>query len=134
MRQDIAAARVVMSSGVPFVQLPCRGVVSGFTISRPELEYWLIGKNPVADYLAKYTVETAESYAAGKPWTRVIWDVVAVAWLLNDGECFMNSRKIQGKLPGYDNHYTDEPAPEIEYVYHIYRDKLMHDLLDTLTR
>ena len=39
MVQDIAASRVVMSSGMPFVQLPCCGVVSGFTVSKPELEY-----------------------------------------------------------------------------------------------
>ena len=41
MRQDVAAARVVMGSGVPFVQLPCMGVVSSFTVSKPELEFWL---------------------------------------------------------------------------------------------
>ena len=45
MRGDYAAARVVMRSGAPFVQLPCSGVVSSFTISKPELEYWLKGKN-----------------------------------------------------------------------------------------
>ena len=33
--QDVAAARVVMGSGVPFVQLPCYGVVSAFSTSRP---------------------------------------------------------------------------------------------------
>lgn len=53
MHQDVAAARVVMGCGVPFVQLPCCGVVSEFRISKPELEYWLLGKNPLADYLAK---------------------------------------------------------------------------------
>ena len=47
MYQDVAAARVVMQSGVPFVQLPCMGVVSNFTVSKPELEFWLKGKNPL---------------------------------------------------------------------------------------
>ena len=47
--QDVAAARVVMGSGVPFIQLPCYGVVTSFSTSRPELEYWLKGKNPLAD-------------------------------------------------------------------------------------
>ena len=56
MKQDIAAARVIMKSGAPFVQLPCMGVVSGFTVSKPELEYWFKGKNELADYLAKSTV------------------------------------------------------------------------------
>ncbi len=43
MVQDIAAARVVFGCGVPLVQLPCAGVVSAFTISRQELEHYLIG-------------------------------------------------------------------------------------------
>lgn len=41
MVQDISAARVVMMSGVPLVQLPCIGVVDSFSISKPELEAWL---------------------------------------------------------------------------------------------
>lgn len=133
MLQDIAAARVVMRSGVRLVQLPCRGVVSSFTVSKPELEYWLVGKNPLADYLARNTIRKAESYASGTAWTRTIWDVAAVAWLLNDDNRFMHSKNIAAKLPGYDNRYTDEPAPEIEYVYHINRDILMTDLIDKLT-
>lgn len=134
MRQDIAAARVVMQSGVRFVQLPCRGVVNTFTISKPELEYWLVGKNPLADYLARNAIQKAESYASGTPWTRTVWDVAAVAWLLNDDDRFMYIRNIPAKLPGYDNHYTDEPAPEIDYVYHVNRDALMTDLISKLLR
>ena len=37
MVQDIAASRVVMSCGMPFVQLPCGGVVDVFIVSKPEL-------------------------------------------------------------------------------------------------
>ena len=49
--QDVAAARVVFGCGVPLVQLPCAGVVSGFRTTGPELEYWLRGKNKLCDYL-----------------------------------------------------------------------------------
>ena len=134
MRQDVAAARVVMQSGVPLVQLPCCGVVSSFTVSRPELEFWLKGKNPLADYLADNTIKKAESYAAGTPWTRSIWDVTAVAWLLNDEEQFMLSRIIPTPLPTYDHHYENVPdAAPMQYVYYIKRDKLMTDLFRKLT-
>ncbi len=85
IQQDVAAARVVMGCGAPFVQLPCRGVVDHFYTTAPELNFWLAGKNPLADYLAKNTIAEADAYAAGKPWSRVIWDVTAVAWLLNEG-------------------------------------------------
>ena len=134
MAQDVAAARGVMGSGVPFVQLPCMGVVSSFTTSRPELEHWLKGQNPLADYLAENTITAAESYAAGKAWTRVVWDVTAVAWLLNEGERFMNSQVRPVTLPGYDHQYqpADPQGPLMRYVYHIHRDALFTDLFEKL--
>lgn len=134
MYQDIAAARVVMKSGVPLVQLPCSGVVSRFAVSGPELKYWLSGRNPVADYLAENTISEAESYAAGKPWTRVIWDVTAVAWLLNDNGRFMSSRLVPTPIPTYDGLYAaDNNALPERYVYDINRDALMADLFEKLT-
>lgn len=134
MYQDVAAARVVMQSGVPFVQLPCMGVVSQFTVSKPELEFWLQGKNDLADYLAKNTIKAAEGYAKGSAWTRVIWDVTAVAWLLNDSERFMESRIIPMPIPTYDNFYaTDYNGHPMRYVYNIKRDNLMTDLFRKLT-
>lgn len=134
MKQDIAAARVVYNSGVPYVQLPCMGVVSEFRISEPELDYWLVGKNPLCDYLAQHTKNAANRYAKGKPWTRVIWDVTAVAWLLNDDDCFMKSKIIGRNLPNYDMqyNYTQNGLP-MSYVYQIRRDKLMQDLIEKLT-
>jgi len=133
MRQDIAAARVVMQSGVPFVQLPCMGVVSQFSLSKAELEQWLIGKNKIADYLAKNTIQAAEEYAKGTPWTRIIWDVTAVAWLVNDAERFMLSKVVNTLLPEYDNTYSkkEENTP-MRYVYYIDRDALMTDLIEKL--
>ncbi|RKJ42065.1 nucleoside hydrolase [Acutalibacter sp. 1XD8-33] len=133
MMQDVAAARVVMGSGVPFVQLPCMGVVSGFATSRPELEYWLKGKNPLADYLQANTIAAAESYAKGSAWTRVIWDVTAVAWLLNQEDRFMLSRVRPAALPAYDNKYTlNQDGLLMRYVYHIHRDALFTDLFTKL--
>ena len=136
MYQDIAAARVVMQSGAPFVQLPCAGVVDSFTISKPELEYWLKGKNELANYLATTTIEEAEVYASSsKPWTRVIWDVTAVAWLLNDDDRFMESRIIPTCIPDYNRYYEEDYEGEpMTYVYHIKRDHLMADLIEKLTK
>jgi len=135
MKQDVAAARVVINSGVPFVQLPCNGVVSAFTISGPELEYWLKDKNELADYLARNTIKTAESYAKGTPWTRPIWDVTAVAWLLNEDDKFMLSHIIPAPLPSYDNLYSQNPnGIFMRYVYHINRDALLNDLFNKLLK
>ncbi len=133
MRQDIAAARVVMKLSENFIQLPCDGVVSDFKISGPELKAWLYDKNPTADYLARNTVKEVSNYCSSEIWTRVIWDVTAVAWLLNDGEHFMHTKITDLRLPGYDNLYSDENCnKKIGYVYTIERDNLMRDLIEKL--
>lgn len=134
MMQDYTAARVIFSCGAPLVQLPCNGVVSEFRISKPELEYWMAGKNPLADYLAKNTVKEADSYAAGKPWTRVIWDVTAVAWIV-EGNRFMSSSIEHSPIPEYDEYYSHQPRRHfMRYVRHINRDRLMEDLINKLTK
>ena len=133
MHQDIAAARVVMGCKAPFVQLPCMGVVSEFRLSEAEIEKWLMGHGALAEYLGSYTLKEARTYAHGRPWTRVIWDVTAVAWLLNDDGRFMRSRIEKARLPGYDGIYESTPCEHsIRYVYSINRDALMHDLISKI--
>ena len=80
LRQDILAARVVLNSGVPLLIMPCKPVVSHFHTTIPELEYFLKDKNQLSDYLLK----TVTEYSGGKKaWSKVIWDVTAVAVLVN---------------------------------------------------
>ena len=129
--QDVAAARIIFGCGVPFVQLPCMGVVSAFTISEAELEKWLSGKNKICDYLARNTIGEASGYAGGKPWTRVIWDVTAVAWLI-DGRFFCE-RLERSPIPEYDGHFAhDSRRHFMKYIYHINRDALAEDLFAKL--
>ena len=135
MRQDIAAARVIFGSGAPVVQLPCQGVVDAFATGRWELEHFLKGRNDLCDYLVEHTVEAAEGYAAGKPWTRVIWDVTAVAWLMNGEDRFMRSRLVPAPIPCYDQEYArNEDRHLVRYVYRIHRDKLFEDLFNKLAK
>ena len=133
MVQDIAAARVVFGCGIPLVHLPCVGVVDCFSTSKYELAHWLKGKNPLCDYLYENTVSEAEGYAKDKPWTRVIWDVTAVAWFLNDNERFMKERLIASPIPEYDKHYAyNENRHFIKYVYRVLRDPLFEHLFTVL--
>ena len=132
LMQDVAAARVVFSSGVPVVQLPCMGVVSEFRTTSPELRQWIYGRNPLGDYLVENTEREANGYAEGKPWSRVIWDVTAVGWLLD--ERFMSDYLTPTPIPQYDNHYSfDSRRQLMRYVYHINRDALFEDLFAKLT-
>lgn len=127
--QDVAASRVVFGSGVPLIQLPCMGVVSAFTTTAPELRHHLLGKNPLADYLAQNVLDCYPG--ATHPWSRVIWDVTAVAWL-TDAHRFLAWDIRPRLLPGYDGTYEREPGLPMVYVYHVHRDSLMSDLFGKL--
>lgn len=134
MQQDVAAARVVYGSSVPLVMLPCCGVVSAFATTGPELDHWLRGRNALCDYLVQNTVDEAETYAKGRVWSRVIWDVTAVAWLLNDGGRFMWDRLISTPVPEYDHRWRiTADAPPCRYVCAIHRDALFDDLFRRLS-
>ena len=131
--QDVAAARVIFGCGAPVVQLPCGGVVSAFTISGAEMEKWLLGKNELCDYLVRNSFEEVASYASQQPWTRVIWDVTAVAWLVNSG--FFEERIEKSPIPGYDGFYSfDANRHPMKYVYNVRRDELVRDLFSKLAR
>lgn len=135
IRQDVAAARVVLASGAPLVLLPCFGVVSAFTTTEPELRHWLGGRNALCDYLVENTVSEAERYAKGHVWSRVIWDATAVGWLMNDDDRFMQDRLIPTPVPEYDHRWRcPEDTPTCRYVYHIKRDALFEDIFTRLAR
>lgn len=132
--QDIAAARVIFACGAAVVQLPCMGVVSSFRISEPELREYFLGKNKLCDYLANTVInDMAKVEDKYLTWSRVIWDVTAVAWLLDDN--FMYDRLEPSPIPEYSHRYSfDKKRHPIRYVYYIDRDKLMNDLVENLTK
>lgn len=133
--QDIAAGRVVMGSGVPFIQLPCMGVVDKFALSGPELDAWLAGKNKLCDYLVAVTKQHAvdHHHYGGNCWSKVIWDVTAVAWLVD--KRFVMTRVLPVRLPGYDHRYEQtEQEHLMAYVYNIDRNRLMKDLVEKLIK
>lgn len=133
MYQDVAAARIVFGCQVPLIQLPCMGVVSEFRTTEPELKHWLKGKNALCDYLVDNVINEARRCNMGMCWSRVIWDVTAVAWLLDSA--FMKDRLEKSPIPEYDHHYGFDPTRHlIKYVYYIDRDRLFADLFTKLAR
>ena len=132
MMQDYAAARVTMGCGAPFVILPCRGVVSAFTVTEAELRHWLLGKNELCTYLAQNVID-AQQKRADMPWNRCLWDVTAVAWLID--EKFTKSYLIPSPIAEDDGKYATDPTRHpIRYVYSISCDPLKDDFYKTLTK
>ena len=134
-RQDLAAARVVYQSGTPLVILPAQQVVSSLATTKYELEHFLRGKNPLCDYLMQNTVDEVGKHPAGRAWSRVIWDIAGIAWLLNDEGRKMRSRLIPTPLPGYDHRWHfPEGTPLCRYVYYVSRDDIFTDMFAKLAK
>ena len=131
MQQDVAAARVLFDSGVPVVQLPCAGVVSELKSTGPELRHWLAGKNPLCDYLVGHVEDEVAGYAGGTAWSRVIWDVAAIAWFIDEG--FMDGSILPSPICGYDHRHTyDSSRHPCLVIERLNRDAIFTDLFRTL--
>ena len=134
MRQDIAAVRVVMQSGAPLVQLPCRGVVDMFALSRLELLHYFGEKNVLCDYLLSHSITQLDKENGTTDWSKPLWDVTAIAWLLFSDGRTIATREEKLRLPDYEGGY--EPPREditIGYVYHLRRDPILADLVAKIT-
>ncbi len=80
LQGDLVAAQVVFNSGVPFVQIPCHPVASHLQTTLAELERFVKGRGAIGDYLVDIFAAYAQGHFAS---SKVIWDMSAVAWLLD---------------------------------------------------
>ena len=133
MREDFAAARVVFKSASPLVQLPCMGVTDRLATTKHELAFYLKDKGPLNDYLYNHTVEEAESYAFGKPWSRIIWDISAVLYFLIEEGKGIDSIIVPAPMPEYSGQYSySENNKLIKIITYISRDLSFEILFNTL--
>jgi len=131
LMQDVAAGRVVFGSGAPLVQLPCMGVVSHLTTTEPELRHHLKEKSPIGDYLYGITCKEVNEYGGGRAWSRVIWDISTVAWLLSDD--FVLDALAPAPVPTYDHGYVHDPRRHLmKIAYYVNRDLIFADLFNKL--
>ncbi len=123
MMQDIAAANVILDSGVPFVQFPCMGVVSQFTTTVPEMELYLKGKNAISDYLLEIFKDYHNDHFA---WSKVLWDMTAIAYMVNS-DWTPSQLTHAPRVSDTDMYMFNANRHLIRMVYHIDRDAIMRD-------
>ena len=130
LMQDVKAARVILNSGVPMVIMPCKPVVSHFHTTIPELEYYLKGKNKLSDYLFSCVKE----YSPGtEAWSKVIWDVTAVAWLVNSS--WIQTNLVHSPvLTDQVTYSVDNSRHFIRMATSLNRDAIFRDLFNKLSR
>lgn len=113
--QDVTASQVLFDSGVPMVLIPCMNTASMLTLTKPEVEHCLLGKNEISDYLSRIVLDAygdahsaaamgamlRHSYLAFREDredgylfqfptdytapSRIIWDISTIAFLKNPG-------------------------------------------------
>lgn len=128
--QDVKAAQIVFDSGVPLVVVPCNGVCTEFRTTVPELEYYLKGKNDLCDYLVKITAAYNRKGVAA--WSKVIWDVTAVAAVVCPET--LDMVVMPRPILTSDCHYaTDNARPHFVYTRKINRDLLFKNLFTALS-
>ena len=133
MMQDVAAGRVVFNSGAPLVQLPCYGVVSHLTTTEPELRHHIKGKSSIGDYLYDITCQEVLQYGGNAAWSRVIWDISVVAWMLSPD--FVWDSLVHSPIPTYENGYVHDTTRHFMKVAHfVNRDAIFEDLFRKIAR
>ena len=130
LKQDVLAAQVVLNSGVPMVIMPCRPVVSHFHTTIPELSYYLKGKNELSDYLYNIVLEYSGGHDA---WSKVIWDVTAVAWLINPS--WLPTNLVHSPiLTDQVTYSVDQSRHFIRIASSLNRDAIFRDLFGKLVQ
>jgi purine nucleosidase len=82
--QDYGASSVIYDSGVPLVLLPCHSVASHMITTPYEIDACLKGKNRLCDYFSELFHGRHARFGDNKPgWSKVLWDVSVIAWLIN---------------------------------------------------
>jgi inosine-uridine nucleoside N-ribohydrolase len=82
LRQDPAASRVLLDSGVPLVHVPCRGAADRLITTRGEVDQHVRPAGQIGAMLAKLY----DDFVPDEPGrSKVIWDLAATAWVLQPG-------------------------------------------------
>jgi hypothetical protein len=123
LRQDVGGAQVLLDSGVPLVLLPCMGVVSQLHCSVAEIERYVEPHGAIGAFLS----ERFKGYATDHMgWTKAVWDMAAVAWLL-DAAWTPSVLLATPILTSQVTWSFDHSRPLMSYVRHVDRDAIMKD-------
>jgi hypothetical protein len=130
LMQDVGGAQVLFDSGVAVVQLPCMGVVSHLHSSVPEIERYVEPCGEIGRFLA---MRFKQYEADHKAWSKVIWDMAAVAWLL-DASWTPSVLVPTPVLTDNTTFSVDRARHLMRYVTYVDRDAILRDFIGKLER
>ena len=128
LKQDVPAAQALFGSGVPIVLVPCMGVVSHLTSTVPEIEKHVEPYGAIGAFLAQRFKEYSDDHIG---WAKEIWDMAAVAWLLNPNWTPSELRPTP-ILTDQVTYSTDHRQHLLRYVRHVDRNAILKDFFRRL--
>jgi purine nucleosidase len=130
VEQDMHASHVLLDSGVPLVHIPCRNVTEHLRTTRAEIDRFVRGRGPIGDYLADIYVEHVSDQVAR---SKVLWDVGAVAWLVNPE--WVPTAVVHSPLLTSEGTWSHDPRRHlIREAHWADRDAIFADLFGKLQR
>ena len=128
LKQDIGGAQTLLDSGAAVVLVPCMGVTSHLHSSVPEIERYVEPQGEIGAFLAKRFKKYSDNH---KGWSKEIWDMAAVAWVLC--EDWAPSHFISSPILTEQATWSfDHSRHIIRYVHQIDRDAIMQDFFEKL--
>jgi len=128
LMQDVGGAQVLLDSGAAVVQLPCMGVVSHLHSSVPEIERYIEPCGEIGKFLALRFKQYETDH---KGWSKVIWDMAAVAWLL-DANWAPSVLVPTPILTDNTTFSVDLGRHLMRYVTYVDRDAILRDFIGKL--
>lgn len=133
LQQDLFASRVLFDSSVELINIPTKNVSEQLTMTAAELERRVKGKSAVGDYLYEIFIEYGREHNRDlETWKKVIWDISAVAWLVNPGwvkTTMVSSPILKSDMtwePGGDDRHGIRVATDVD------REGIFDDLFERI--
>jgi inosine-uridine nucleoside N-ribohydrolase len=128
LKQDIGGAQVLFDSGVSLVLVPCKGVTSHLISTVPEIEKYIEPHGEIGKFLAMRFKEYNNNH---KGWSKEIWDMAAISWVLNEEWAPTNITPSPILLDDKSWAFNENRHP-IKIVYEIKRDLILQDFIEKL--
>ena len=128
LKQDIGGAQVLFDSGVSLVLVPCKGVTSHLISTVSEIEKYIEPHGQIGKFLAMRFKEYNNNH---KGWSKEIWDMAAISWILN--EEWTPTSIVSSPILLDDKSWSfDQNRHPIKIVYEIKRDLILQDFIKKL--
>lgn len=128
LKQDVGGVQVLFDSGVPLVLVPCMGVTSHLHSTVPEIERHVEPCGEIGKFLSMRFKEYSDNHVG---WAKEIWDMAAVAWLLDDSwtPSVLTHTPIMTDNITYS---TDRARHLMRYVTFVDRNPILQDFISKL--